>query len=135
MLKLYYSAPIDTCVEEAFKEIAEFKIIFSKFPLLEVLGAGFGESPIITPDTSDVKKGVIVAYDYRIIRGCDILLVNTNLKNYCAGTLLEMEYARQLGLYIILLVPEKPKNIFLTTLANKIVYSKKELIEILKDVI
>jgi hypothetical protein len=133
MLKLYYSAPIDTCYEEAFKEIAEFKELFAKFPSIEVYGAGFGESPIITQDTSDFKKGVVVSYDYRIVRGCDILFVNTNLKNYCAGTLLEMEYARQLGLYIILLVPEKPKNIFLTTLANKIVYSKKEVEELLKE--
>jgi len=133
MLKVYYSAPIDVCVKEAFKKIDKFRELFAKFSSIEFYGAGIGESPIIRPESSDVKKGVVVAYDYRLIRNCDILLVNTDLNTYCAGTLLEMEYARQLGLYIILLVPEKPKNIFLTSLANKVIYSMEELEDILKD--
>jgi hypothetical protein len=98
-----------------------------------------------------------------MIRQCDVLLVVTNLKTFCAGTMMELEYARNLGLYIILLVLQKKisceecnekiydsennyycmihcdkmfpklKNIFLETYCNKIIYSMEELEEILKD--
>jgi nucleoside 2-deoxyribosyltransferase len=135
MLRIYYSSPIDVCVEKAFKTIELFKKIFAKFPELEVYGAGFGKSPIITSESTWSKKKAIVAYDYRIIRSCDILFVNTDLDTFCAGTMLEMEYARQLGMFIILMCPEKPKNIFLETLADKIVYSIEQLEEILKELI
>jgi len=133
MFKIYYASAIDTCVEEAFKRIEEFKIIFAKFPELSVYGAGFNESPIIGPETTWIKKKAIVSYDYRMIRNCDILFVNTDLDTFCAGTMLEMEYARQLGLTIILYCPKKPKNIFLETLADKIVYTIPQLEEVLKE--
>ena len=47
---------------------------------IEVYGAGFGDSPIIGPETSKEYKGVVSAYDLRKIRECDILLVVTDLK-------------------------------------------------------
>jgi hypothetical protein len=166
MFKLYYAAAIDTCVDKAFKQIEEFKKLFNKHTIyfkngqlvstvknpIEVFGAGFNDSPIIGPETSSLYKGVISSYDFRVLRGCDILLVVTDLKQFAAGTFMELEYARNLGIYTILFVlPEdtgmdnyvgskvkynqngKLKNIFLETYANKIIYSMKELEDILKD--
>jgi hypothetical protein len=171
MFKLYYCSAIDTCVEEAFKQIEEFNKVFNNYTVefgyghttmsgvkhpIEIYGAGFNDSPIIPPEASKVYKGVISAYDYRMIRQCDILLVVTNLETFAAGTMMELEYARSIGLYIILMVyggethkvcypsiKEKEKvfeesigrvkNIFLETYCNKIIYSMEELEEILKD--
>jgi nucleoside 2-deoxyribosyltransferase len=160
MFKLYYAAAIDTCVEKAFKQIEEFKKLFVKYQAstieeimegkknrvnnpISVYGAGFGASPIIGPETSQVKKGVISAYDLRKIRECDILLVVTDLKQFAAGTMMELEYARNLGIYTILMLlsPEDPKereafylkNIFLETYVNKVISSKEQLEDILKD--
>jgi hypothetical protein len=172
MFKLYYAAAIDTCVDQAFKQIEEFKILFEKYSSnillslpdynkckvsnpIEVYGAGFGDSPIIPPECSQVYKGVISAYDLRKIRECDVLLVVTDLKQFAAGTFMELEYARNLGVYTIILVlstevsceidmnyhppllvniqPIRVKNIFLETYANKIIYSMSELEDILKD--
>ena len=133
MFKLYYAAAIDTCVEQAFKQIDEFKKVFKPYILdccecvfeyqlestpeqvkkcdnchkIEVFGAGFGESPIIGSDSSSVYKGVTCSYDYRLIRQCDILLVVTNLEQFCAGTMMELEYARNLGIYTIVLILQK----------------------------
>lgn len=136
MFKLYYCSAIDVCVEEAFKQMDEFKKIFSKYPKIEVFGAGFGESPIIGPDSSLVYKGVVVAYDLREIRKCDILLVVTDLKTFCAGTMEEMMYSRQLGLYIIVCIlrNEKLKNIFIETHADKVIYGIKKLKEVLDEI-
>ena len=133
MFKLYYASAIDVCVKKAFEQIAEFKKIFKKYQI-EVYGAGFGNSPIILPNCSDDYKGVITAYDLRKIRECDILLVVADLETFAAGTCMEFEYARQLGLYIILLCPEKLKNIFLETYANKIIHNSWQLEAILKDI-
>ena len=179
MFKLYYAAAIDTCPEKALKQIEVFKKIFSKFIQeewtdgsnirivsnfvknpLEVYGAGFGDSPIITPESSKEYKGAVSAYDLRKIRECDILLVVTDLKQFAAGTMMELEYARNLGIYtilfvlpskkvlcmlvmVILVILVKPElkmrvtkgeqNIFLETYANKIIYSMEELEAILKD--
>jgi nucleoside 2-deoxyribosyltransferase len=104
MFKMYYASAIDVCVKRAFEQIAEFKKIFAKYPI-EVYGAGFGDSPIIPPNCSDDYKGVITAYDLRKIRECDILFVVADLETFAAGTCMELEYARQQGLYIILLCP------------------------------
>ena len=164
MFKLYYAAAIDTCVDEAVRKIVEIKEILTPYTIpfeyscviipkpedfdysklvyhngvahpIEVYGAGFGESPIIGPTSSILYKGAVSAYDFRKIRECDILLVVTDLKQFAAGTMMELEYARQLGIYTIIFVTSKSKvkNIFLETYANKIIYSKEELIEILKD--
>ena len=183
MLKLYYASAIDMCVEEAFKQIEEFRKLFKKYQYqditdifetiesaakqvnhpIQVFGAGFNQSPIIGPDSSPVYKGAVTAYDLRLIRNCDILLVVTDLKQFCAGTMMELEYARNLGIYTIILclsdkgctncekanecslgsLAEKKcpiyhtngmvKNIFLETYANKIIYSMVELEDILKD--
>lgn len=162
MFKLYYAAAIDTCVDKAFKQIEEFKKLFNIYTIrewgvregiknpIEFYGAGFGNSPIIGPETSAVKKGVISAYDLRKIRECDVLLVVTDLKQFAAGTFMEFEYARNLGIYTIVMVLPKEvpiysqpygtrlekqrcHNIFLETYANKIIYSMEELEEILKD--
>lgn len=168
MLRLYYASAIDTCVEDAFKQIDKFKALFDKYTKkesmqvtygfdpkwvrkegvnnpIEVYGAGFGESPIIGPDSSYVFKGAVSAYDLRQIRQCDILLVVTDLKQFAAGTFQELEYARNLGIFTILFVHDtklegecmehssKVKNIFLETYVNKIIYSMEELEVILKD--
>jgi len=133
MLRIYYCSPIDICLEKAKEEIEKFKQLFSKFPNIQVEGAGFGDNPIVDSNTSWIKKKAIVSYDYRILRSCDILLVITDLKTFCSGTMLEMEYARQLGLTIILYCPYKPKNIFLECLTDKIVYSIEELEEVLRE--
>ena len=110
---------------------------------IEVYGAGFGHSPIITPESTDVYKGILSSYDKRILRDCDVLLVVTDLKQFCAGTMMEFEYARNLGIYTILMLlsPEDPKereafylkNIFLETYVNKVISSKEQLEDILKD--
>jgi hypothetical protein len=152
MFKLYYASAIDACPEKALQQIREFKQLFAKYDVnglpwgemlmkvevrnpIEVYGAGFGHSPIITPESTDVYKGILSSYDKRILRDCDVLLVVTDLKQFCAGTMMEFEYARNLGIYTIVLclAEEKCKNISIETYANKIIYSKKELEEILKD--
>lgn len=120
-------------MEKAFKQMADFKSLFQKFNI-EVLGAGFGESPIIGPNSTPEYKGVISAFDYRKIRECDILLVVADLDTFCAGTMMELEYARQQGLYIILLCPDPLKNIFLESFCNKIIHNINELEIILADV-
>jgi len=85
MFRLYYASAIDTCQEEAFKQIVEYKKLFAKFALtLEVYGAGFNESPIIRVDSPPTKKGVVCAYDLRLIRQCDIFLMVTDLKTYAS---------------------------------------------------
>jgi nucleoside 2-deoxyribosyltransferase len=130
---MYYASAIDVCVKRAFEQIAEFKKIFAKYPI-EVYGAGFGDSPIIPPNCSDDYKGVITAYDLRKIRECDILFVVADLETFAAGTCMELEYARQQGLYIILLCPNKLKNIFLETFANVIIHNSEELEKLLADI-
>lgn len=148
MFKLYYASAIDNCQEKTLKQIEEFKKIFKKYSCssyswsngipnhpIRVYGAGFGSSPIITPENSKEYKGAVSAYDLRKIRECDCLLVVIDNEQFCFGTAMEMEYAKQLGLYIIVLSlgKEKVKSIFIETFANKIIYSMKELEEILKD--
>ena len=133
MFKLYYASAIDMCVKKAFEHIGEFKKIFEKYSI-EVYGAGFGDSPIIPQNCTQEYKGVITAYDLRKIRECDILLVVADLDTFCAGTMMELEYARQLGLYIILLCPDPLKNIFLETFCNKIIHNINELELILADI-
>ena len=127
MLKIYYCSPIDINPEKARKQIEYFKWLFSKYSNIEVYGAGFKDSPIISNNSSWDKKAIVIAYDYRILRNCDILFVNSDLSTFCAGTFMELEYAKRLGIYVLLLVPEKPKNIFLECLADKIIYSIDEL--------
>ena len=150
MFKLYYASAIDTCQEKAFKQIEEFKGLFYKYTKentagsmpknpIEVYGAGFNDSPIIPLDMSKTYKGVLSSYDLRKIRECDALLVVTDLKQFCAGTMMELEYARNLGIYTIIFAKlsaddlYEVRNIFLETYANKIIYSMEELEEILKD--
>jgi nucleoside 2-deoxyribosyltransferase len=133
LFKLYYASAIDVCVEKAFKQIAEFKKVFAKYNI-KVFGAGFEDSPIIPQNCTREYKGIITAYDLRKIRECDILLVVTDLDTFCAGTMMELEYARQLGLYTILLCLDPLKNIFLDTFCNKIIHNIEELELILADI-
>jgi len=135
MLKIYFALPIDINPDKALKRIEEFKKIFTKFPKIEVYGAGLNDSPIIPPNTTWTQQRLIVAYDLRIIRQCDILLIVTDNKTFCAGTFMELEYARQLGIYTIMLSLSKNiKNIFLLTMVDRIAYSIKELEEILEEI-
>jgi len=170
MLRLYYASAIDTCVKEAFEQIEMFKKIFAKFSNIEIYGAGFGISPVISLNSSKIFKKATVAHDLRQLRLCDIFLMVTDLKKYGAGSHMELEYARRMGLLTIILVlnreiiceacngsgedevygtknccsfckgkgkllrKEKVKNIFLETLADKIIYSIEELEEILKEI-
>lgn len=131
--KLYYASAIDVCVKKAFEQIAGFKTVFKKYNI-EVYGAGFADSPIIPPNCTAEYKGVITAYDLRKIRECDILLVVADLTTFAAGTMMELEYARQLGLYTILLCPNTLKNIFLESFCNKIIHNVNELEVILADI-
>ena len=133
IFRLYYAAAIDVCVKKAFEQIDEFKKLFSKYNI-EVYGAGFNDSPIIPPNCTREYKGVITAYDMRKIRECDILLVVADLTTFAAGTMMELEYARQLGLYTILLCPNTLKNIFLESFCNKIIHNVSELEAILADI-
>lgn len=173
MFKLYYASAIDTCPDKALKQIEEFKKVFDSYGEefnwegvknpIEVYGAGFNGSSIISPECSKEYKGVISAYDLRKIRECDILLIVTDLKQFAAGTMMELEYARNLGIYTILFITtpldenckicmngfsetdrcgeedcrvceyNPIKNIFLETYINKIIYSMRELEVILKD--
>ncbi len=135
MYNIYVAAPIDTCLEEALKQIEEFKLLFAKFPKLNVYGAGYKNSPVLDGSESPFKKGVICSYDLRKLRESDVLLVVTNLKQFAAGTFMELEYSRQLGIYTIIFIVsgEKPKNIFLETYANKIIYSYEELNRFLEE--
>jgi nucleoside 2-deoxyribosyltransferase len=139
MFRVYYASAIDVCVPKAFEQIEQFRKIFVKYPKIKVFGAGFGESPIISPESTKEYKGIVTAYDLRQIRQCDMLLVVTDLETFCAGTMMEMEYARQQGLYIIILclksAETKVRNIFLETFAHQIVYSIKELEDILVGLI
>ena len=136
MFKLYYASAIDTCVEQAFKQIEEFKILLSKYSKLDVYGAGWKDSPIIKPDCSGIYKKVITSYDLRKLRESDILLVVTDLKQFCAGTMEEFMYARTLGICTIVCVlgEEKLRNIFIESHADKIVYGIEELEKVLQDV-
>jgi nucleoside 2-deoxyribosyltransferase len=133
MFKIYYASAIDVCVTKAFEQIASFKEIFEKYKI-EVYGAGFADSPIIPPNCTKEYKAVITAYDLRKIRECDILLVVTDLTTFAAGTMMELEYARQQGLYTIVLCPNALKNIFLESLCNKIIHNITELEAILEDI-
>jgi len=141
MFKLYYAASVDCSVDQGKHLLGIFKEVFKKYPQIEVSGAGIGESPIISLDSSKTLKKAIVAYDLRKLRECDILLVVTDLKTYCAGSHMELEYARNLGLLTIVLCVDKDglaiyglKNIFIETLADKIIHSIEELEEILEEI-
>jgi hypothetical protein len=141
MFKLYYASAID-CSDDQGKHLQDmFKKIFKKYPKIEVYGAGFGESPIISLESSKILKKAIVAYDLRKLRECDILLMVTDLETYCAGTHMELEYARNLGMLTVILCMDKngnfkegPKNIFLETQADTIIHSMRELEDILKEI-
>ena len=139
VVRLYLAQPIDcskVCQERIYK-IMKFLFVNELYTKIIVCGAGIGEdSPIINPETSSPEyKGIISAYDLRKIRECDIMLVISDDNTFAAGTFIEMEYARNLGLYIIVLWLGKPlKNIFVQTYANKIIYSYKELEDILRDI-
>lgn len=140
MFKVYYSSAID-CSEDQGKHLfVIFKKLFKKYPQIEVCGAGIGESPIINLDSSKTLKKAVVAYDLRKLRECDILLMVTDLKTYCAGTHMELEYARNLGLLTIVLCIDRDglpkhglKNIFIETQVDKIIHSISELENILEE--
>ena len=136
MIRIYFAQPIDIKPDNVEVTIREFKKIFTKFPNIEVYGAGFNDSPIINPDkvTWTIER-VIVAYDLRQIRQCDILLIVTDTHTFCAGTMMELEYARQLGIFTIMLsLSKEVKNIFLLTMIDRLAFSAKELEDILKEI-
>lgn len=136
MFNIYVGSAIDIHPDRAIKQVEEFKKLFSKYKV-NVFGAGYDkDSPIIDEHSTPELKGIISAYDLRIIRNCDIFLMVTDLDTFCPGTSMELEYSRNLGLYTIVLCLGNGfcKNIFIETYANKILYSKDELREILKNV-
>jgi len=135
MINLYFATPIDVRLDKAKEQIETFKKLFAKFSGIQVYVAGFNDSPIIELNTTWTQQRIIVAYDLRILRQCDILLIVTDTRTFCAGTFMELEYARQLGLYTILLsLSREVKNIFLLTLVDRIVYSVEELEEVLEEI-
>jgi hypothetical protein len=129
MFRLYLAQAIDCSADQGKQKIRLFKELFESHPEIALYGAGIGESPIIKLDTPKILKKAIVAYDLRKIRECDVFLMVTDLKTYCAGTHMELEYARNLGmLTIILCLTKDPiKNIFLETMADKIIYTLDDL--------
>lgn len=138
MFNIYVASAIDVCPEEALKQIERFKVILSKYNV-NVFGAGMDkDSPIIDEHSTPELKGAVVAYDLRKLRESDILLFITNLKTFCPGSCMELEYARQLGLYIIVLCLGSNgfvKNIFISTFADKVIYSVEELEFILENIV
>lgn len=153
MFRCYYASAIDCSVDKGKRLLGIFKEVFKKYPQIEVSGAGIGESPIISLNSSKTLKKAIVAYDLRKLRECDILLMVTDLKTYCAGSHMELEYARNLGLLTIVLclpdfvysiksdelrshsgLKDKVKNIFIETMADRVIYTIEELKEILEEI-
>jgi len=138
MINLYYCSSIDINPKEALKQIEKFKGILSKYNI-NVFGAGIDKDSSIIDENSTLElKGVVCAYDLRKIRESDILLFVTDLSTFCPGSCMELEYARQLGLYVIVLClanKDFVKNIFIETYANKIIYSVEELEFILEDIV
>lgn len=149
-LKIYYAAAIDNCPDKGRTQLEQFKQLLKKYPI-ELRGAGIGDSPIIKLDSSPCVKGVIAAHDLKELRECDILLVVLDSKAQAIATFMELEYARQLGLYIVVLILSKTtekcpycdrqkmiaegnKSIFLETWANMIIYSIEELEVILNEI-
>ena len=108
-LKIYYAAAIDNCADKGKEQLEQFKQLLNKYPV-ELRGAGIGDSPIIKLDSSPCVKGVICAHDLKEIRECDIFLVVLNSKSQAVATFMELEYARQLGLYTIILILSKIKE-------------------------
>jgi nucleoside 2-deoxyribosyltransferase len=133
MFKVYIAQAIDSNPEGVIENINNFANILIEYGL-DVRGAGIPPSPIIGPDTNIERKKVIVAYDLTVLRGCDILLVISDLDTFALGTMMEMEYARQLGLYIILYCPSKCKNIFADKTVDKEVHSEFELRCLLRSI-
>lgn len=135
MLRLYFAQALDCSPDKGRAQLARFKEILSKFSI-ELHGAGIGESPIIKLDSSLEVKKAIVAHDRKEIAECDIFLVVSDLKTFCPGTCMELEFARMLGKLTIFLAlsNEKVKNIFLETEVNRIVYSISELEKVLKEI-
>lgn len=138
MFKMYYAAAVDCSVDQGkytLKILTD--LIFKKFPEIEVCGAGIGESPIISTQSTKIFKKAIVAYDLRKLRECDILLMVTDGKTYCAGTHMEVEYARSFGMLIIVYNMGRGllTNIFLETTADKIVNSIEQLEEVLRELV
>jgi hypothetical protein len=150
---MYYASAVDCSSDCGKTQLKFFKALFKKYPQIKVIGAGIGESPIISLESSMPLKKAIVAYDLRKLRECDILLMVTDLKTYCAGTHMELEYARNLGLLtIVLCLPDfvysiknndlrrrsgfkdKVKNIFIETMADRVIYTIEELEEILEEI-
>ena len=132
--KLYYAAPIDENIEVAKRRVERFKNIFKKYNI-KVYGAGINkDSPILTPKASIYLKNAIVAYDLREIRECDIFLLVLD-SSYGAGCLMELEYARQLGLYCIIYWDSyKPmNNIFLRKFCDNFVTDLDYLESILEE--
>jgi hypothetical protein len=55
----------------------------------------------------------------------------TDLKTFAAGTIMELEYARQLGMYIIVVCnTDDLRNIFLMSYASKIINNINKLEEL-----
>jgi hypothetical protein len=136
MLKLYFATSIDKNPDRAKELIEWFKGIISKFPFIEVYGAGFKDSPIIDPyHSTHSTQRIITAYDFRQLRECDCILFVTDGKTFAAGSLMELEHARQLGLMIIVYCMSKVMpNIFITSLADLVLYEEKTLIDILGEI-
>lgn len=135
MFKVYIGQPIDSKPDRALERIKKLKELFSKFPNIEVYGAGFGDSPIINNNATWTIKRTVVAYDLRILRKCDIFLAIVDSHTFCAGTMMELEHARQLGIFTIMLsLSKEVKNIFLLTLVDRVVYSIEEVEDILKEI-
>lgn len=124
VLSIYYAAAIDNCPDKGKKQLEQFKQIIGKYPI-DLKGAGIGDSPIIKLDSSVHVKGVITAHDLKELRMCDILLVVLDSSSQAVATFMELEYARQLGLYIIILILSKKEEFCLACAGDRDEWKKK----------
>jgi hypothetical protein len=136
MIKLYFATAMDKNPQKA-KELKEyFEKLFKEYPNIQVFGAGFNNSPVLNVlhSTWSLQRA-IAALDLRQIRECDIFLFVTDAKTYAAGSLMELEYSRQMGLMTVVLILGATEcyNIFLQTLTDRLLYSVDDLKDLLVE--
>lgn len=136
-MKVYYAGAIDSVDDKGRTDRDYFKKIVEECGF-EIVGAGFGDNPIISTRSPLSLQREIVREDLKLLEKSDIFLVVTDLKTFSVGSWIEMHEASKRGQPIVTFIKNeegdknknKVRNIFINTYSDKIIHDD---IDELKD--
>ena len=155
-MKVYYAGAIDSVDDKGRTDRDYFKKIVEECGW-EIVGAGFGDNPIISIHSSSSLQREIVREDLKLLEKSDIFLVVTDLKTFSVGSWIEMHEASKRGQPIVTFIKnekgdkdkdknknknkknkDKVRNIFINTYSDKIIHDDidelKDTLKNMKDV-